>query len=123
MKGRCYTKNNTGYPWYGARGIKVCDEWQVFSVFIADMGLRPTPKHTLDRIDNNGNYEPSNCRWVLRQVQSYNKRTTVKYQGKTYPEWAKILKVSKTALASLVIRHNWEYAINFYTLNQKAKDE
>lgn len=61
------------YPQYGGRGIKVCDRWQRFENFLADMGVRPEGK-TLDRIDTDGNYEPGNCKWSTASEQQQNKR-------------------------------------------------
>jgi len=67
MKARCYNPNNPAYSRYGGRGIKVCDEWRhSFDNFIRDMGLPPQPDAAVNRIDNNGNYEPSNCEWTSR---------------------------------------------------------
>jgi len=74
MKSRCLNKNASNYKWYGARGIKVCDEWQMsFINFLNDMGERPI-ETTIDRIDPNGNYERSNCRWATLSEQNKNKR-------------------------------------------------
>ncbi len=73
MKNRCENTNDDAYPNYGARGIKVCDRWQDFANFLQDMGPRPAGL-SLDRINNDGNYEPSNCRWANRQQQSANRR-------------------------------------------------
>lgn len=75
MKDRCLNPNSHKYPSYGERGITVCDRWLKFDNFLADMGERPEGK-TLDRYpDNQGNYEPSNCRWATDSLQQLNKRT------------------------------------------------
>ncbi len=76
MKFRCSSAKNKDYKYYGARGIKVCDRWQKFSNFCQDMGERP-PGYSLDRIDFNGNYEPSNCRWATATEQNRNKRRCI----------------------------------------------
>lgn len=79
MKARCYAPSNSKYPQYGGRGIRVCERWlNSFAAFRADMGLRPSSAHSIDRIDVNGNYEPSNCRWALPQTQARNKQATAK---------------------------------------------
>jgi len=72
---RCTNPDHTAYKNYGGRGITVCTRWlEDFEAFLADVGPRPSPKHSIDRRDNNGNYEPGNCRWVTRNVQSQNQR-------------------------------------------------
>lgn len=76
MKQRCSNPKRPDYIYYGARGITVCERWNKFANFIADMGLRPTIDHSLDRIDHNGNYELSNCRWATKIEQNRNKRNT-----------------------------------------------
>lgn len=74
MKQRCQNPRNEKFADYGGRGIRVCERWQVFENFFADMGRRPTSELSVDRRDNNGNYEPGNCRWATRSTQSRNQR-------------------------------------------------
>jgi hypothetical protein len=74
MKRRCQNPNHDKYRYYGGRGIKVCDRWQSFENFLEDMGEKPEGAYSLDRIDPNGNYEPSNCRWADHYTQTRNTR-------------------------------------------------
>lgn len=75
MRQRCYVPTTRGYEYYGGRGITVCARWSNFAVFLSDMGEKPSPKHSIDRIDVDGNYEPSNCRWATSVEQQANKRS------------------------------------------------
>lgn len=95
MKTRCYTSTARRYHLYGGRGIKVCQQWRIthgFQQFYKDMGPRPVGT-TLDRIDNNGDYEPSNCRWatVMEQANNKNNNKYIVINGlsKTLAEWAR----------------------------------
>jgi hypothetical protein len=75
MLQRCTNPNNTKFHLWGGRGIKVCKRWRDFANFFADMGKRPSRKHSIDRYpDMNGNYEPTNCRWATAKQQSANSR-------------------------------------------------
>lgn|SRR3990167_723912 len=79
MIARCTDAKNDAWKWYGARGIMVCERWLgSFSSFLSDMGLRPSPTHSLDRVDNNGNYTPQNCRWATSLEQRRNTRRNKK---------------------------------------------
>lgn len=94
MKQRCFNTNCNAYKDYGARGITMCDRWKVFENFYADMGERPSKKHSIDRIDNNSNYEPGNCRWATAKEQGCNRRNTLllTFRGKamTVAEFAQL---------------------------------
>lgn len=77
LRNRCSNPNNPGYINYGGRGITVCERWQGehgFENFFEDMGRKPTPKHSIDRKENDGNYEPENCRWATKLEQTHNRR-------------------------------------------------
>jgi hypothetical protein len=99
---RCYNTSVPKYKHYGGRGIVVCDRWRSFEVFLADMGSRPSPKHSLDRIDVNGNYEPTNCRWATMVMQVNNKRTnhfiTLGDVTLTIAQWARKLRLSQSTI-------------------------
>ena len=103
MRQRCHDANHRSYKDYGGRGITICDQWNSFHGFLADMGERPDDT-TLDRIDFNGNYEPSNCRWATDSVQRNNKRTShfIEYAGekKTISQWADDLEINMHSLYS-----------------------
>lgn len=81
IKQRCYNPRYTFYKYYGAMGVAMCPEWLAsFKAFLADMGLKPSPSHTIDRYpDPYGNYEPGNCRWATRYEQRHNQRASVKH--------------------------------------------
>lgn len=99
MKARCTNINDDGYPHYGARGVRVCERWlRSFEAFLADMGQAPSKRHTLERIDNTGDYEPANCRWATPQEQArnrpgFNRLLTFLGQTKCLSEWAEEIGV------------------------------
>lgn len=103
MKGRCFTPTNTKYKDYGARGITVCDEWLDFQNFY-DWAVKNgySDGLTIERIDVNGDYEPSNCRWATNKEQSLNKRNTVKIEidgkVKTLTEWAEYTGIPRNTI-------------------------
>lgn len=96
MRRRCRDPKNTNYRNYGARGIKVCERWDSFWDFVSDMGIRPDGM-TVDRINNNGDYEPSNCRWASRLVQRRNQRflkiITIDGESGILVDWCKKLGI------------------------------
>lgn len=119
MMGRCYNKNSTFFVHYGGRGIYVVPRWHTYETFRADMGQRPSPKHSIDRINNDGPYSPENCRWVTQDIQARNRRTThsVSYSGETLtlPEWARRLGISRDVLYLRLFRRKWSVEKAFTT--------
>jgi len=104
IKKRCYSPKCNNYESYGGRGIRVCERWlNSFEAFRDDMGERPTPRHQLDRFpDNNGNYEPGNCRWATRTQNGRNTRhnRVVEFRGekRCLSEWGELLGISSTVI-------------------------
>ncbi len=114
MHARCYNPKNKKFNSYGARGIRVCERWNRSNPhglenFLSDLGPRP-PKHTIERIDNNGNYEPLNCRWATRKEQCNNTRTNHRIEingvSKTISQWAREASVSRRAVG-MRIKQGW----------------
>lgn len=99
MMARCYRTTDKSYHRYGARGIQVCERWHSYENFVIDMGTRPSPKHSVEREDVNGDYSPDNCRWATASEQQRNTtRTKLYVQGDramTMIEWAHELGISK----------------------------
>jgi len=101
MRQRCFDKNCKSYPSYGGRGISVAPEWMEYLQFWADMGAAPEGKQ-LDRIDNDGNYEPGNCRWATRSEQCRNRRSSrilkICGQEKTLAEWSELSGIPSSTI-------------------------
>lgn len=112
MRRRCYDASAKGYPGHGGRGIRVCQRWQNYNNFLADMGECPEGL-TIERIDNNGNYEPDNCKWATRKEQNRNKRSNwiieLKGERKLLMEW--IDQLGLTAKKAKNIRGKLRYGI------------
>ena len=113
MRRRCRDKKFRDFPYYGGRGIKVCERWNSFEKFLEDMGERP-PGMTLDRKDNNGNYEPGNCRWSTALVQMNNTRGNkyLTYDGKTMSlsDWARHVGIPPPRLSARLRLLHWPLA-------------
>lgn len=111
MKKRCLNKNVKCYKRYGGRGIKICKRWMTFENFLEDMGKRPTPKHSLDRIDNDSGYSPGNCRWASPMEQANNKSNNriLSHNGKTMTmaQWGRETDVPATIIEARINRLKW----------------
>ena len=115
MKGRCYNSDDKAYKYYGGRGIKMCDRWKnSFALFLEDMGERPSKNYSIDRVDNNGNYELSNCRWATRQEQANNKRDNIMIGNQTLTQVCKERNLPYITIYKRIKEYGWsiEDAIN-----------
>lgn len=110
MLNRCRNPNVVEYKYYGARGVRVCERWLTFEHFLADVGRAP-PGTSLDRINNDGDYEPSNVRWATRHEQAHNKSNnrllSFKGQTKILADWARDLGVTPGALIHRLDYKGW----------------
>lgn len=116
---RCSNPRNKSFPNYGGRGIAVCERWKEgFANFFEDMGQRPTPQHSIDRINNDDDYCPENCRWSTKVEQANNTRVTRYYEfygkSKTLTQWAKITQVDPTVVRAR-LRLGWSNKQPFWT--------
>ncbi len=114
LRCRCTNPNGTAWDNYGGRGITVCERWmESFPAFLEDMGRRPSDRHSIDRIDNDGNYEPGNCRWATSREQMRNTRVNylVEHNGETkcVAEWAEQYGMSPSVLYARLVKLGWTF--------------
>ncbi len=100
---RCHDEGHPKYPWYGQRGIKVCDDWrESYQTFLLHMGRAPTPKHSIERLDNDGDYRPGNCKWATMKEQAQNRRSNrkIRFGGVklTIAAWAERMGMDRRVL-------------------------
>lgn len=111
MRARCYKPSSAAYYKYGARGIMVCDRWQSFENFYADMGPKPSPLHTIDRIDGTKDYTPENCRWATPKEQQRNIRSNVvlHHNGRSMiaADWSKVTGLDAKTIQSRISKLGW----------------
>lgn len=111
MLQRCNNPNSDKYQYYGGRGITVCERWHVFENFLADMGERPSKNHSIDRIDNDREYGPDNCRWTTMRRQNRNRRSNIEieYQGETMclVDWADRLGLKYETVRQRIQNQGW----------------
>jgi hypothetical protein len=122
MISRCNNTKDEKYTRYGHRGITVCDRWQGsdgFPNFLQDMGEKPSPSHTLDRIDNSREYSKENCRWATSKQQNRNTRRNliIEYQGSSLSlaEWSELLNIKYNVLLDRISRRKWDVERAFTT--------
>lgn len=122
MKARCSNKNNLAYKDYGGRGIKVCEKWaNSFEEFYKDMGDEYRNGLEIDRINNDGNYEPGNCRWVTRKVNSRNKRTTRVIDGHILMDYCDEHGISENLVVNRITKLGWDEKEALYTPKQRGR--
>lgn len=121
MRHRCLSPKNREYHLYGGRGITICERWNNFATFVEDVEPRPSPAHTLDRIDNDGNYEPGNTRWALKVTQARNSRKAKLTEAKvveirrlyagggcTHKQLGEMFGVHKVTIQHVIQLRNWK---------------
>jgi len=128
IKQRCSNPTDRAYRNYGGRGIAICDRWKTsFQNFLDDMGLKPGPGYSIDRIDNDKGYSPENCRWATPDIQNRNRRSVkvvlLGGESMTFKEAAKVVGVSGVSARRRIKRHGITHqeAIDFYALKQSLR--
>lgn len=111
MRTRCNNPKSSQFLDYGGRGIEICERWRKFENFYADMGPRPASEYSLDRINVDGNYEPSNCRWATKEEQANNARSNIPltYSDKTMnlAQWAREIAINEKTLYDRINKLGW----------------
>lgn len=124
MMQRCYNSNNKGYKYYGERGIKVCERWHTVENFISDLSPRPDSLE-LDRIDNNGDYNPENCRWTThkQQMNNFRRNRWIEFNGEknTLTTWARKIGIRENALIYRLDVAKWSLEKALTTPNREQK--
>lgn len=119
MIARCENEKNNNFKNYGRRGIKVCERWHNIESFLEDMGERPSKKHSIDRIDVEGDYCPENCRWSTSREQGRNRRTNKIFeydsQRRCLSDWASVLNINVDTLSKYLTRHDFPDAYKHFT--------
>lgn len=124
MRQRCNNPRNAAWSHYGGRGIKICARWESFENFLVDMGKRPGPDYSLDRLDNDSGYEPGNCAWRTAEAQSNNRRglRLLEFRGETLSlaQWARRQGLSESALR-IRLKAGWPIEAALLTPLDKSK--
>lgn len=111
IKGRCNNIKSKSYADYGGRGIKMCERWERFTVFLDDMGRRPTLQHTIERVNNDLGYAPDNCKWATRVEQNNNKRSNRRFtfEGETLTiaQWSRRVNIPYHSLYKRLVTNKW----------------
>ena len=119
MRRRCENPKNRAWDNYGGRGIRVCRRWRKFENFFEDMGSRPSPKHSIERVKNHLGYNPKNCVWATKREQNRNTRRNynITYKGRTMclTDWAEQLGMSKKTLRDRIVNYGWSIEKAFTT--------
>ena len=122
---RCTYPSMDRYPHYGGRGITVCERWNEFTNFLEDVGFAPSKKHSLGRIDNDGNYEPKNVRWetVEQQHRNTSANRKISYKGETLTlvEWSEKTGLKRTTITQRLDSYGWSIEKTLTTPARKKK--
>jgi hypothetical protein len=112
MKARCDNPKSSEYKTHGDRGVRYCDRWKKFENFLEDMGRKPSARHSIDRKENNGNYEPGNCRWATPQEQANNTRSnlmiTISGKTDTLANWCRLYAKPYALVRDRIRNLGWE---------------